>query len=137
MFPFGFFAAALLFGVGISGAVTAVNNEEERLKYNRMLKEQQLLAERDAQQEALAKRNAASRNLMQGSTLYDEIEMDLSSTLKRIDLQTRLNKKSSTFFSDFGSTMSRGLNMYSQFQGSLKGNFLTKGPLNDKKRSNN
>ncbi len=138
MLPFGFFSAALLFGIGISGAINAAKGEDERSRYNRMLREQQILAERDAQNEALARRNAASRNLMAGSTIYDEIDMDLSSTLKLIDLQTRANKRKSSFFSDFGSTVSRGLNMYSQFQGSLKGNFLTKGPLkNEKTRDNN
>ncbi len=137
MFPFGFFAAALFLGAGATGAYNAMKREDERSKYNRMLREQQLLAEQKLEQEVQLRRNNASRFLAEGSTIYDEIEAYRTSTLQYLELQTRMNKKKSSFGSDFTSSIAKGLGLYSQFQGSLKSEFPTKGPLNDRKRSNN
>lgn len=123
MFPLGFFAGALIFGATASSFFNAMNADDERRRRNRILLEERMIAEQRAQQEAQMRRNAIGRFLATGSTAYDEIEMDLTNTLRNYELQYRMNKKKSNLFNDFSSGFVNGLNMYNRLNGIYDGRF--------------
>lgn len=123
MFPFGLFAGALIFGSMARGFYNALSEDEARRKRNRMLAEEKALLEQKAQREAQARRNALGRFLTSGSTAYDEVDMDLSNTLRNYELQYKRNKQDYNLFNGFTSGVVNGLNMYNRFQGMYDGRF--------------